>query len=150
MTISICSGLKRLRPTISAAFGSIGLVGLFKTFKFNERKLVFQEIFLGVFFVLAVAFRLLFATLSGVILWNTKFFASLAYNAGYILPSGGIVDIALLVENAYEFTPVSDFNSKNALCRLYQHVLPAVERVIYVENDSPHRFLRINLCLKLG
>ena len=79
-----------------AAFGSIGLVGLFKTFKFNERKLVFQEIFLGVFFVIAVAFRLLFATLSGVILWNTKFFASLAYNAGYILPSGGIVIVLLL------------------------------------------------------
>jgi hypothetical protein len=41
-----------------------------------------------------------------------------------------------------------DFNPKNALCRLNEHILSAVERVVYVENDSPHQDLRFKVRLR--
>ena len=79
------------------AFGSISIVGLFTTLKFNRFKLVLQEAFLAVFFIIAVAFRLMFSTISGMVLYATPFLGSLSYNAAYILPSAGFVLAALLV-----------------------------------------------------
>ena len=79
------------------AFGSIAIVGLFKTFKFDRFKLVIQEVLIAVLFVVAVTFRLGFATISGMVLYDTPFLGSLGYNAGYILPSAGFVLAALLI-----------------------------------------------------
>ena len=79
------------------AFGSIGLVGLFKILKLNEKSLLVQEIGLALLFAIAVFFRLVFATLSGIVLWDTPFIGSLSYNAAYILPSAGIVLAILLI-----------------------------------------------------
>ena len=79
------------------AFGSISIVGLFTTLRFNRFKLVLQEVFLAVFFIVAVAFRLMFSTISGMVLYATPFLGSLSYNAAYILPSAGFVLAALLV-----------------------------------------------------
>ena len=79
------------------AFGSISIVGLFTTLKFNRFKLILQEAFLAVFFIVAVAFRLMFSTISGMVLYATPFLGSLSYNAAYILPSAGFVLAALLV-----------------------------------------------------
>ena len=79
------------------AFGSMAIVGLFKTFKFSKFRFAIQEILLGALFIAAVCLRLFFATLSGIILYSTPFVGSLTYNASYILPSAGFSLVALLV-----------------------------------------------------
>ena len=79
------------------AFGSMAIVGLFRTFNFSRFRFTIQEILLAALFIAAVSLRLLFATLSGVILYDTPFVGSLAYNASYVLPSAGFSLVALLV-----------------------------------------------------
>ena len=79
------------------AFGSIAIVGLFRTFKFYRFKLPIQEVILGGLFIVAVAFRLMFATISGMVLYATPLIGSLSYNAAYVLPSAGFVLAALLI-----------------------------------------------------
>lgn len=79
------------------AFGSIAIVGLFKTFKFNRFKLVISEAIMAGLFVVAILCRLAFSTISGMVLYETPFLGSLSYNAAYILPSGGFVLAALLI-----------------------------------------------------
>ena len=73
------------------AYGSLSVIGLFSPLIFKkENKTVWLSIiFLVIGVVVAVTLRLAFATLSGMIFYETSFVESLAYNALYILPSGG-------------------------------------------------------------
>ena len=73
------------------AYGSLSVIGLFSPLIFKkENKTVWLSIiFLVIGVVVAVTLRLAFATLSGMIFYETSFIESLAYNALYILPSGG-------------------------------------------------------------
>ena len=73
------------------AYGSLSVIGLFSPLIFKkENKTVWLSIiFLVIGVALAVTLRLAFATLSGMIFYETSFVESLAYNALYILPSGG-------------------------------------------------------------
>lgn len=79
-------------------YGSICVVGLFYKLIFPEDGKLHVKgfIFLSVGVVSAIALRLLSATISGVIYYETPFLASLSYNALYILPSGGICLAAIL------------------------------------------------------
>lgn len=47
--------------------------------------------------VFSVLLRLLFSTISGILFYNIKFIPSLAYNAVYVLPSGAISIVLLLI-----------------------------------------------------
>lgn len=92
------------------AYGSIALIGIFapiimsKGPKYPWINVVF--VLIGV--ITACFFRLLFATLSGMIFYETPFVESLAYNALYVLPSGG----ACLVLLAVLFRPLQIINEK--------------------------------------
>ena len=92
------------------AYGSISVIGIFAPiiFKKDEKYPWFNIIFVVVGVVLACSLRLLFATLSGVIFYETGFVESLAYNALYILPSGG----ACLVGMILLFKPLLVVNEK--------------------------------------
>lgn len=79
------------------AFGSIGIVGLYKTLKFEKYNLIVQEIAIAVLFVIAVAFRTLFATISGMVLYGLDFVGSFSYNIAYILPSSIMVLVILVL-----------------------------------------------------
>ena len=81
------------------AYGSLSIIGLFSPLIFNKEKrnLPLRLIFLGVGVLAGVTLRLVFATLSGMIFYETEFVESLAYNALYILPSGGAALVVLLL-----------------------------------------------------
>ena len=92
------------------AYGSISLAGVFAPIIFSKGPKYpwINVIFVAVGVVLACFFRLLFATLSGIIFYETPFLESLAYNALYVLPSGG----ACLVLLAVLFKPLQIINEK--------------------------------------
>ena len=92
------------------AYGSIAVFGLFAPIIFSKGSKYpwFNVIFVLVGILVACALRLLFATLSGVIFYETGFVESLAYNALYILPSGG----ACIVLMAVLFKPLMIVNEK--------------------------------------
>lgn len=73
------------------AYGSLAIIGLFSPLIFNKKKhnVILSLGFLTLGLVIAITLRLAFATLSGMIFYETPFIDSLAYNALYILPSGG-------------------------------------------------------------
>ena len=81
------------------AYGSIAIIGIFAPIIYRKdgKYPWFNLIFVVVGITLACAARLLFATLSGVIFYETGFVESLAYNALYILPSGGACLAAMLL-----------------------------------------------------
>lgn len=85
------------------AYGSIAIVGLFKTLKFERFKFIIQEALLAGLFAIAILFRLMFATISGMVLYSTPFLGSLTYNASYILPSALFSLVALLIS----YKPIS-------------------------------------------
>ena len=84
-------------------YGSLCVVGFFRPLIFPEtpregtKSTIVGILFLSLGVVLAVIARWLFATISGVILWETEFVASLVYNASYVLPSGGITLVSLIL-----------------------------------------------------
>ena len=92
------------------AYGSICVIGLFskQILSKGERYPWMNITFLLIGVVLACALRLIFATISGVIFYETGFVESLAYNALYILPSGG----ACLVLMGILFKPLQIVNEK--------------------------------------
>lgn len=75
-----------------AGFGVIGLFGFVRPFiDFTTKKYTIKNVvFLVLGILISVAGRLLASTLSGIIFYEYNFLASLAYNAAYVLPSGGI------------------------------------------------------------
>ncbi len=86
------------------AYGSLCVVGFFRPLVFpkdeNSRKgwkIIISMGFMSLGIILAVVARWGFATLSGVILWETPFVESLIYNATYVLPSGGFALASLLI-----------------------------------------------------
>lgn len=86
------------------AYGSLCVLGFFRNLIFPKDKetrkgykILISLGFLTLGTVLAVVARWGFATLSGVILWETPFKESLIYNATYVLPSGGITLAVLLI-----------------------------------------------------
>ncbi len=81
------------------AYGSIALLGFFKPLIIqpdSTKYTVKSVLFLIVGSLVVTCLRLLFATLSGIILYETPFVESLAYNALYVLPSGGIMLVLLI------------------------------------------------------
>ena len=81
------------------AYGSISVIGLFskQIFSKGEKYPWLNIIFVLIGVTLGCTLRLLFATLSGVIFYETGFVESLAYNALYILPSGGACIVLMAV-----------------------------------------------------
>lgn len=90
-------------------YGSLAILGLFKNYLLdnNDKSIVKRYIVLCSFVVVSVIARLMFATLSGVILYETEFVASLTYNMSYILPSGAVAVVAL----ALLYKPLLKINS---------------------------------------
>lgn len=83
------------------AYGSLSIIGLlsdklFKNLKDNKPSWL-HYVLLGGGVILITTTRLLFATLSGVILYETEFLASLSLNSLYVLPSGGVCLVAILL-----------------------------------------------------
>ena len=81
------------------AYGSLAVIGLFSKQILREDKGYpwMNIIFLVVGVILAITLRLAFATLSGVIFYETGFVESLIYNSLYILPSGGGALVVLIL-----------------------------------------------------
>lgn len=82
------------------AYGALALLGIFRTFVFNKSISHFNVkglVFLIAGIVIGVTGRLLASTISGIIFYELDFWASLAYNATSILPSGGLVLGAMVV-----------------------------------------------------
>ena len=80
------------------AYGSLAVLGLFSPIIFKKDANIWIRLgFLTIGIIIAVSFRLAFATLSGIIFYETPFVESLAYNALYILPSGGGALVMLLL-----------------------------------------------------
>lgn len=83
------------------AYGSLAIIGLFNNKLFynlednTPTKRHYILLSLGV--VIITFSRLLFATLSGVIFYETNFGASLSLNSLYILPSGAVSLVAMLL-----------------------------------------------------
>lgn len=92
------------------AYGSLCVFGLFSKpiFSKGPKYPWFNVIFVLIGVAIACSLRLLFATLSGVIFYETGFVESLAYNALYILPSMG----ACIVMLAILFKPLLIVNEK--------------------------------------
>lgn len=80
-------------------YGAITAVSLFRKQIINDEAkfTVKGVVFLVAGVVIAIALRLLAATLSGMIYYETPFIESLSYNASYVLPSGGICVVVLLL-----------------------------------------------------
>ncbi|NCA97096.1 MAG: hypothetical protein EOM77_02810 [Bacteroidia bacterium] len=81
-------------------YGALALIGIFRSFVFNKNATHFNVkglIFLIIGIVVGVAGRLLASTISGIIFYELDFWASLAYNAASILPSGGLVLGAMII-----------------------------------------------------
>lgn len=82
-------------------YGSIAIMGFFNKFILTDgsNKISFKGVcFIFIGSILAISGRLLSSTLSGIIFYEMEtFWASLLYNAIYILPSGAIVIISLIV-----------------------------------------------------
>ncbi len=80
------------------AYGSIAIFGFFKQLiiksdaKYNWKSIVFTI----VASLFASALRWLFASISGLVLYETPFVESLIYNAVYVLPSGAIMLVLLI------------------------------------------------------
>ena len=91
-------------------YGATCIVGLFaKQILKDECKYTITGVaFLVVGVVLSVGLRLLASTFSGVLFWETPFVESLAYNALYVLPSGGVCLAALIVL----YKPLMSINKK--------------------------------------
>lgn len=81
------------------AYGFLSIVGFFKSYLLDkvEKPKIKHYIILASSIVGATTLRLLFSTLSGIILYETEFVASLTYNMLYVLPSGGVALAAMLL-----------------------------------------------------
>ena len=78
-------------------FGSIAIMGLFRTFIFNDKKVVRNYIILSVSVILVFVFRTLFSTVSGIIYFNLNFIESLVYQLAYVGPSSAICLVLVLL-----------------------------------------------------
>lgn len=76
-------------------YGSLCLVGFVPIIHQNISKKYYLLIIF--FTIFSIVLRLLFSTVSGILFYHLKFIPSLAYNAVYILPSGGISIVLLLI-----------------------------------------------------
>lgn len=80
------------------AYGSLAVFGFFKKLivrddaKYNWKSIVF----IIVASIIGSSLRWLFASISGLILYETPFVESLIYNAIYVLPSGAIMLVLLI------------------------------------------------------
>lgn len=82
------------------AYGSLSIVGLFRKYVFPENadNYSFKRImFLLISVILATFLRLVFSTMSGMILYELNFVGSISYNALYVLPSSGAAIVLLIV-----------------------------------------------------
>lgn len=82
------------------AYGSLSLLGIFRSLIFNDKITRFNVkglVFLVLGIVVGVTGRLLASTISGIIFYELDFWGSLAYNAASILPSGGLVLGAMII-----------------------------------------------------
>lgn len=80
------------------AYGVFALFGLFKTLIIREdgKYNVKSVVFIVIASLITVSLRLLFSTISGVIIYEMSFKASLLYNILYVLPSGGVALVVLI------------------------------------------------------
>ncbi len=79
-------------------FGSIAIIGLFKNkiFPANNKFTIAGLIFLVIGFILSIFSRLVFATLSGILIYKLNFVGSITYQLAYLGPSSGLV-LAILI-----------------------------------------------------
>lgn len=72
-------------------FGAIGIAGLFRKFIFSENgdiiKGVKPYLFIVISQLIVCVIRFFSHTLSGVILWETEFVASMVYQTTYVIPT---------------------------------------------------------------
>lgn len=80
-------------------FGSLAILGIFRKLILNKehRLKIKGTVFIILGVVLSLIFRTIFSTISGVIIYEYTFVASLVYNVSYIGPSGLCVLIALII-----------------------------------------------------
>jgi thiamine transporter len=79
------------------AYGSLSLVAIFNKFINVEKPNVFNYLILTGAIVLGLFGRLVFSTISGMVLYNTNFIESVLYQLSYIGPSGGIAIAGVLL-----------------------------------------------------
>lgn len=92
-------GLQTFPLDYLLGYGSLCVIGFFKPLIFKRNVTKFNikgAIFIVVGVLLSSLLRLLFSSLSGVVLYETDFVASVLYNLIYILPSGGIASFVLV------------------------------------------------------
>ncbi len=74
----------------------IGLSGLFYHNIDNLKKFK-KNLILIIGAIISILIRLCIATISGIVFWQTPFTASLIYNISYLLPSGAICIVLLII-----------------------------------------------------
>jgi thiamine transporter len=79
------------------AYGSLSLVAIFNKFINVEKPNVFNYLILTGAIVLGLFGRLVFSTISGMVLYSTNFVESVLYQLSYIGPSGGIAVAGVLL-----------------------------------------------------
>ena len=87
-------------------FGSIALISLFQKLILKDNRLSY--LFLIVASVLATILRIIFSTISGVIIYEYNFISSFIYNAPYISITGAIGIIVMI----FLLKPLKIINSK--------------------------------------
>lgn len=79
-------------------YGSLCVVGYFKPLIFIGDKVRFKGfLFLGIGIVISVFLRLCSGILSSMVLYQYNFIGALSYNALYVLPSGGISLVIIML-----------------------------------------------------
>lgn len=69
------------------SYGSLAIASFFYKLVFESDSKVQKYIYLNLSILLACTLRLIFHVISGMILWETPFFASFVYNVAYVGPS---------------------------------------------------------------